>query len=203
MPASRLLVFLCLLPGSLPAAAPPRKIDRAKQADRTIREVAGSAEYLRGVPKRFGVIEAIDPARHQVTLRFDGEKQAKAWPLAEDAEVKVAGWWGRLDQLTPGERVWVWCDGVVHAFERARRAGGGAAEHDHDLTAPMPGRVRRVDVAPGQSVERGAVLVALEAMKMEHAIRAPRDGVVRRVLVREGDLVDAGAELVELEPART
>ena len=102
-----------------------------------------------------------------------------------------------------GERVWVWCDGVVYAFERARRAGGGGSEHDHDLTAPMPGRVRRVDVAPGQSVERGTVLVALEAMKMEHAIRAPRDGVVRRVLVREGDLVDAGAELVELEPART
>jgi 3-methylcrotonyl-CoA carboxylase alpha subunit len=98
-----------------------------------------------------------------------------------------------------GERVWVWCDGIVHVFDRARRSRG-AADHGSDLAAPMPGRVRRLLAAPGQSVARGAVLVALEAMKMEHAIRSPRDGVVKRVLVREGDLVDAGAELVELEP---
>jgi 3-methylcrotonyl-CoA carboxylase alpha subunit len=99
-----------------------------------------------------------------------------------------------------GERVWVWCDGIVHVFDRARRSRG-AADHASDLSAPMPGRVRRLFAVPGDAVARGAVLVALEAMKMEHAIRSPRDGVVKRVLVREGDLVDAGAELVELEPA--
>ena len=102
--------------------------------------------------------------------------------------------------LRDGDRVWVWCDGTVHVFDRARRARAGT-DHGADLSAPMPGRVRRLFAVPGESVGRGAVLVALEAMKMEHAIRAPRDGVVKRVLVREGDLVDAGAELVELEPA--
>jgi 3-methylcrotonyl-CoA carboxylase alpha subunit len=106
----------------------------------------------------------------------------------------------RVLAVRDGERVWVWCDGSVHLFDRARRSRPGA-DHGADLSAPMPGRVRRLFAAPGESVARGAVLVALEAMKMEHAIRAPRDGVVKRVLVREGDLVDAGAELVELEPA--
>lgn len=106
----------------------------------------------------------------------------------------------RVLAVREGERVWVWCDGSVFLFDRARRARPGA-DHGGDLSAPMPGRVRRLFAAPGDAVARGTVLVALEAMKMEHAIRAPRDGVVQRVLVREGDLVDAGAELVELAPA--
>ena len=108
----------------------------------------------------------------------------------------------RVLAVREGECVWVWCDGFVYAFELARRARGGA-DHGADLAAPMPGRVRRILASPGDRVARGAVLVALEAMKMEHAIRAPDDGVVRRVLVREGDLVDAGAELVELEAIRS
>lgn len=118
---------------------------------------------------------------------------------------------GRLDRITvggrahrvatarEGDRVFVWCDGVAWAFERARSARAtAAADHGADLRAPMPGRVRRIFAAAGQTVARGTVLLALEAMKMEHAIRAPRDGVVRRVLVAEGELVDAGVELVEL-----
>ena len=108
----------------------------------------------------------------------------------------------RVLAVRDGQRVWVWCDGSVHVFDRTRRARSGA-DHGAGLSAPMPGRVRRILAAPGDSVARGAVLVALEAMKMEHAIRAPRDGVVKRVMVREGDLVDAGAELVELEPAKS
>jgi hypothetical protein len=109
MPASRALVFLflLLLPEALPAAAPPRR-DRSKQVDKTIREVAGSAEYLRSVPKRFGVVVEVDARGHRVKLLFDGDKDARTWPLADDAEVKVSGWWGRLDQLAPGERVWTW-----------------------------------------------------------------------------------------------
>ena len=98
-----------------------------------------------------------------------------------------------------GAKTFVWCDGAVYAFERARVDRPGAAfDADPGLLAPMPGRVRRVFVEAGQAVERGAVLLSLEAMKMEHAIRAPRDGVVRSIRVAEGDLVEAGAELVEL-----
>src|SRR4051812_21649428 len=68
------------------AAAPPSKAD-PKRADKTIREVAGSAEYLRGVPKKFAVLRAIDGARHRVTLLLDGDKQPTEWPLLDDAEV--------------------------------------------------------------------------------------------------------------------
>ena len=33
---------------------------------------------------------------------------AKVWPLEPDAEVKVGGWWGRLEQFRAGDRVWTW-----------------------------------------------------------------------------------------------
>jgi hypothetical protein len=82
--------------------------DDASKLEKNAREIAGTAEFLRSVPKRFAVLEACDPAAARVTLRLEGDKQAKAWPVVADAEIKVAGWWGRLDQFQAGDRVWVW-----------------------------------------------------------------------------------------------
>ncbi len=65
--------------------------------------------------------------------------------------------------------------------------------------APMPGKVVKVNVKPGDAVKAGATLLVLEAMKMEQATRSPADGVVKAVLVREGDQVTAGQILVTLE----
>src|SRR5262249_22218291 len=74
------------------------------------------------------------------------------------------------------DRVLVWCDGEALEF---RRAGGGRPARGHDagggLSAPMPGRVRRVLASEGDRVSRGDAILILEAMKMEHAIRATAD----------------------------
>jgi hypothetical protein len=79
-----------------------------KKAEEKIKEVAGSAEFLRSVPKHFAFLTAVDTAHQRVTLLIEGENLAKVWSLIPDAEVKVAGWWSRLDQLTIGDRVWAW-----------------------------------------------------------------------------------------------
>lgn len=71
-------------------------------------EAAGSAEILKKLPKPFATLKALDTKAHTVTLLLDGEKVAKVWPLEPDAEVKVAGFWGRLEQFKPDQRVWVW-----------------------------------------------------------------------------------------------
>jgi biotin carboxyl carrier protein len=76
---------------------------------------------------------------------------------------------------------------------RAARAAGGSLE------APMPGVVTRVMVRPGEHVEAGQPLLALEAMKMEHLVRSPRAGVVRSVGATVGEMVAGGLSLVELE----
>jgi biotin carboxyl carrier protein len=60
----------------------------------------------------------------------------------------------------------------------------------------MTGRVVRIWVAVGDTVEAGQRLLAIEAMKMENEVRAPRAGVVASVLVAVSDSVEHGDELV-------
>ena len=66
------------------------------------------------------------------------------------------------------------------------------------VSAPMPGNILGVNVAPGQSVKSGDILLILEAMKMENEILAPRDGVVAQVAVSKGATVNTGDTLVVL-----
>jgi len=66
------------------------------------------------------------------------------------------------------------------------------------VNAPMPGNILKVNVAQGQAVKEGDILVILEAMKMENEIVAPRAGTVAQVVVSKGSVVDTGAPLVVL-----
>src|SRR5262245_8958738 len=99
------LLFVVIVPLSVQLTL---AADEPKQVETKVKEIAGTAEFLRSVPKHFATLKAVDPARRQVTLLIEGEVLPKVWPLVPDAEVKVMGWWGRLDQFTLGDRVWVW-----------------------------------------------------------------------------------------------
>ena len=77
-------------------------------------------------------------------------------------------------------------------------AGHGGAGGDGRVTAPMPGKIVKVAVREGESVEERALLIVLEAMKMEHRIEASAGAKVKAVLVKEGDIVAGGTALVEL-----
>ncbi|HEY7687971.1 MAG TPA: biotin/lipoyl-containing protein, partial [Dongiaceae bacterium] len=68
--------------------------------------------------------------------------------------------------------------------------------HVGGLSAPMPGKIIKIGAKAGEKVQRGAVLVILEAMKMEHSITAPADGLVEAVHFKVGDLVKEGAALL-------
>jgi propionyl-CoA carboxylase alpha chain len=67
------------------------------------------------------------------------------------------------------------------------------------LLAPMPGTVVRVEAAVGDMVEAGAVILAIEAMKMEHSIHAPARGIVTELPISVGAQVDSGSVLAVLE----
>jgi hypothetical protein len=94
--------------GSVYAAPKATTPPTAAEANKAVKAVAGTAEFLRLLPKPFATVKAVDPTARTVTLLADGEAEARTWPLEPDAEVKVGGWWGRLDQFRPGDRVWAW-----------------------------------------------------------------------------------------------
>jgi hypothetical protein len=100
-------VCLFLVPRAGLAQPAEAKAADAKAADK-VKEIAGKSEFLRSVPKRFARLLAVDAVQRNVTLLIEGESLPKVWPLLTDAEVKVMGWWGRLDQFRPEDRVWVW-----------------------------------------------------------------------------------------------
>ena len=68
-----------------------------------------------------------------------------------------------------------------------------------EMTAPMPGTILSVTVAPGDRVMRGQVMLILEAMKMKNSIKSPHDGVIAEVMVQPGQAVSYGAILLRFE----
>jgi biotin carboxyl carrier protein len=86
--------------------------------------------------------------------------------------------------------------GASKPAARKRAAKAAAAQDPGQVAAIMPGKILRVEVAEGDAVEEGDVLVILEAMKMENELRAKRSGVVRQVTVSAGDDVEMGELLV-------
>ena len=78
---------------------------------------------------------------------------------------------------------------VAAAPVAAAPAGG------EQITSPMPGNILSVNVAAGDTVKRGQVLMILEAMKMENEIMCPCDGKVVSVSVAKGAAVESGTLL--------
>ena len=83
---------------------------------------------------------------------------------------------------------------------RRRHDDGAAAEHGPQrIVAPMPGKIVRIAVKPGDQVHARQAVVVVEAMKMENELKAGRDGTVTELHVQEGASVDAGALLVVIQ----
>jgi len=92
---------------------------------------------------------------------------------------------------------------VEVSINRMRRPGATASqpadEGPQQVTAPMPGKIVKLLVKPGEKVQPRQGVVVVEAMKMENELRARAAGTVSEVRVTEGASVEAGAILVILE----
>jgi biotin carboxyl carrier protein len=85
-------------------------------------------------------------------------------------------------------------DRIAHA--REERPGEASEE---EIRALMPGRVVEVQTSQGQRVEAGALILVLEAMKMQNEIRCTSSGTIRKMLVESGTAVDGGALLAVIQ----
>ncbi len=124
--------------------------------------------------------------------------------LAEDGAIAadIGGTVERAHVIGHGNALHVFIGGkswrlsIVDPLAAAAEIEAGA----ESLTAPMPGKIIALKVAPGAQVERGQPLMIMEAMKMEHTIRAPADGTVGEIRFAVGEQVDEGVELIHFEP---
>ena len=67
------------------------------------------------------------------------------------------------------------------------------------IVSPMPGRVVKIFVQPGQEVKKGDNIISVESMKMEYFLKAQRDGVIGKLKVDEGDTVAMKQELATMQ----
>jgi biotin carboxyl carrier protein len=112
---------------------------------------------------------------------------------------------GRSYRVSTGAATEIWVNGSRLSMEvfdpRDLRPGPGAsANHGRqEIAASMPGKVIRVLVAAGETVEEGQGLVVVEAMKMQNEMKSPKSGRVAEVRARPDSTVAAGEILIVVE----
>jgi propionyl-CoA carboxylase alpha chain len=190
----------------------------AALADQAARR--GQAPVLAGLPSGFRnnpsapqtATYELDGTPAEVTYRFDrdglratvaGKPVAEAKLLSATparVDLACAGIRRIVDVTRVGTTAYVDSPlGHDALVEVERFPDPSATAHAGSLLAPMPGTVVRVAAAVGDSVEAGAAIITIEAMKMEHAIRAPVAGIVTALPVTAGSQVDSGAVLAVVE----
>ncbi|HXQ64612.1 MAG TPA: biotin carboxylase N-terminal domain-containing protein [Steroidobacteraceae bacterium] len=118
----------------------------------------------------------------------------------EGLDVIAGGARRHVDVFRAGDRLSLWRGARRVDLEVVdpRHVDARLSVHEGELVARLPGTVVAVPATVGATVEAGATLMVLEAMKMEHAVLAPRAGVVTRIHFAPGDRVPEGAVLVDL-----
>jgi biotin carboxyl carrier protein len=80
------------------------------------------------------------------------------------------------------------------------QASKHVTEGPQTVIAEMPGKVVKIEVAVGDTVQENQGVVVVEAMKMENEIRSPIEGTVKEIAVQEGQTVETGTLLFTIEP---
>ncbi len=132
-------------------------------------------------------IDAVIPRRDVLSLLVDG----RAYEI-------------KREQTSTDLHLWV--GSACFAVEirdprslRSRRQAGADEKGPRKIVAPMPGRIVRLLVAEGSSVEAGQGIVVVEAMKMQNEIKSPKKGVVKKMSASAGTSVNPGDLLAIVE----
>jgi biotin carboxyl carrier protein len=134
--------------------------------------------------ERSAELAEVEPGVYSVLL--DGRSyEARAEPGEDCAWITIRGRRFRVAITDP--RRWT------------PKAAGAHGQERESLLAPMPGKIVRVLVSPGDRVEAGQGILVVEAMKMQNEMKSRRAGRVAAIPVSVGDTVAAGAVLATIE----
>ncbi len=151
--------------------------------------------YLITVDGRKHTVRMIEPKPESYTISIDDwvgffemKRDRYGMPEAVVTENKVY----QVRAVTPRQ---LEMERLLSRFAKEAGLGTGG-----EVRAPMPGKILKVLVEPGQEVKPDSPVAILEAMKMENEIIAEVEGVVREVKVKAGDTVENGQLLVVVGP---
>ncbi|AYV14481.1 sodium-extruding oxaloacetate decarboxylase subunit alpha [Shewanella algae] len=146
----------------------------------------------RGNPAAFEPKPELEALQPQATQTQAGGRQPEVYTVDVQGQrfVVQVSEGGDISQVAPLP--------VVEPQAAPVQAPAVASGPELEMSAPLSGNIFKVQVAAGDSVRAGDVVIILEAMKMETEIRAQADGVVSRILVKEGDAVSVGTKLLAL-----
>jgi len=165
---------------------------RAVSIERAGGAAGGAGRFRVTVDGRLSLVDAQRSAAFDLSLVFVEEDHAAV-------AVQLA------PGQAPGELLAYLGGRTLPVGVNARRTGRAAAETgagahgEQKIVAPMPGRVVRVLVAPGDAVQIHQPVIVVEAMKMENELRSPKAGTVRDVAVNAGTSVETGRVLVVID----
>ena len=130
----------------------------------------------------------IDGIEYSVEILADTGNEARV--VVNDREINVSIT-DEAGPVSPPQQPWT---APIRPPVAPRAASG-------ELRAPMPARVTEVLASSGDSVERGQLLLKIEAMKMENHVLSPVAGTVEKVCVSNGQEVAEGELLVKVSPS--
>jgi biotin carboxyl carrier protein len=147
-------------------------------------EANGLAQFVMGGRSGSASIVEVEPRVFSILL--DGASYlAQVTRIAESLSVEVRG---RVFTIE-----------ITDPRAPRRKTGSVAGEGRQTIAAPMPGKIVRLLVSEGASVEAGQGIVVMEAMKMQNELKALRPGTVTSLPASEGVTVTAGEILAVIE----
>ena len=146
-----------------------------------------------------------------VEVRIEGSKDRGTFHLAGRSGsfrilapdlIEIDGKRHRFYSVQSRNTTTVWVDGRTYYLERIGRSHApqaSAGPASGNITALMPGKILRLEVAIGDAVTEKQPVATMESMKMESALHAPIAGRVSEILCRPGQIVEMGELLMVIE----
>lgn len=161
-------------------------------------------EFKRAPQGKEGVLEVQVKGRGPISVRWRADDfglwlehsdQIDGFDLEGERDENGSSTYRLLERTGAGE-----FSGL--SFKRAGEAEvstGSGQKKSLRVRSQMPGKIVRIHVKEGDSIQKGDALLVMEAMKMENEIRASHAGVVQAIKVSSGQAVETGADLVLVE----
>jgi 3-methylcrotonyl-CoA carboxylase alpha subunit len=135
-------------------------------------------------------------SNHQLNVVVDHKCRITVTAAQREADgvIQVCMWPQSPELIRQGSYFWQVL--VLNPYISSSTLRGKSTSTGHGtVKAPMPGKISRINVSVGDTVEEGDVLLLMEAMKMEHTVVSSVRGVMRSISYQVGDVVADGAVL--------